>query len=68
MLGSSAPRDSRKDNDLITNSRGAITRVKVESTNNDYIPPSELVLSNEQYLNNVEHQQSTSVTVKREGK
>ncbi|KAF8352292.1 hypothetical protein F5887DRAFT_1277946 [Amanita rubescens] len=66
MLRPSAPRDSRKDSDLITNSRGAITRVKVESTNNDYIPSLELVLSAEQYLSNVEHQQSTSVTVKRE--
>jgi len=63
MFRSSAPRDSRKDSSLV---RGAITRVKVESTDNDYIPPSELVLSNEQYLNNAEHQQSTSVTVKRE--
>lgn len=67
MLRSSA-RDSRKDSGLITNSRDAITRVKEESTNNDYIPPPELAASIERYLNNVERRQSTSVAVKREGK
>jgi hypothetical protein len=73
MLKSSASRDSGADKNsaLITNSKRANTRVKVESTNDDYIPPPALVLSYERYLDNPgEHQESkpdTNVLIKREG-
>ena len=70
MLRSSAP-ESGPERDCVPG-KEANTRAKVESTDDDYIPPPELVSSYEGYLANArEHQQSepdTSTLIKSEGK
>jgi hypothetical protein len=67
MLRSSAPEPGPERDSVL--GKEANTRVKMESTYDDYVPPPELVLSYEGYLDNAgEQKPDTSTLIKREGK
>ena len=67
VLKSSAPEPGPERDSVL--GKEANTRVKVESTYDDYTPPPELVLSYEGYLDNAgEQKPDTSTLIKREGK
>ena len=67
VLKSSAPEPGPERDSVL--GKEANTRVKVESTYDDYVPPPELVQSYEGYLDNAgEQKPDTSTLIKHEGK